>query len=213
MPHLIYEKRDAVAYLTMNRPERMNAMNYAMRNELREFFMERLVDLETRVIVITESIAAIFYEWYGTYLPLYMLALGVDEMQIGVLSSVLVLSKLVSTLLGGYVADRFGRKRAPLGRHAAPAGRQDLRHRIERRRMTGSGQRLGLIVGQALADVHPMAVVCHDVERGKFAQVKRRIPGRKEHPPSMRFVSHRNTDFLLQPQRFFKISASFIAGE
>ena len=64
-----------------------------------------------RVIVITESIAAIFYEWYGTYLPLYMLALGVDEVQIGVLASVLVLTKLVSTLLGGYVADRFGRKR------------------------------------------------------------------------------------------------------
>ena len=64
-----------------------------------------------RVIVITESIAAIFYEWYGTYLPLYMLALGVDEMQIGLLSSVLVLTKLISTLLGGYVADRFGRKR------------------------------------------------------------------------------------------------------
>lgn len=64
-----------------------------------------------RVIVITESIAAIFYEWYGTYLPLYMLALGVDEVQIGVLSSVLVLTKLISTLLGGYMADRFGRKR------------------------------------------------------------------------------------------------------
>jgi MFS family permease len=64
-----------------------------------------------RVIVITEGVAAISFQWYGTYLPLYMLALGVDEMQIGVLASVLILTKLISTLLGGYMADRFGRKR------------------------------------------------------------------------------------------------------
>jgi MFS family permease len=64
-----------------------------------------------RVIVITEGVAAISFQWYGTYLPLYMLALGVDEMQVGVLASVLLLTKLISTLLGGYMADRFGRKR------------------------------------------------------------------------------------------------------
>ncbi|UCC62468.1 MAG: MFS transporter, partial [Anaerolineae bacterium] len=64
-----------------------------------------------RVVVFTEGVAAISFQWYGTYLPLYMLALGVDEMQVGVLASVLVLTKLISTLLGGYMADRFGRKR------------------------------------------------------------------------------------------------------
>ncbi|MBN1584223.1 MAG: MFS transporter [Anaerolineae bacterium] len=63
-----------------------------------------------RVIVITEGIAAISFQWVGTYLPLYMLALGVDKLQVGVLSSVLILTKLISTLLGGYMADRFGRK-------------------------------------------------------------------------------------------------------
>ena len=47
----------------------------------------------------------------GTYLPLYMLALGVTKMQIGVLSSVLIGAKLLSTLVGGYLADRMGRKR------------------------------------------------------------------------------------------------------
>ena len=64
-----------------------------------------------RVIVITEGVAALSFQWYGTYLPLYMLALGVDEMQVGVLASALILTKLISTLLGGYMADRYGRKR------------------------------------------------------------------------------------------------------
>ncbi len=48
-----YETKGAVGYLTLNRPERMNAMNYAMRDELRAFFMERLSDTDTRVIVMT----------------------------------------------------------------------------------------------------------------------------------------------------------------
>lgn len=64
-----------------------------------------------RVIVVTEGVAAISFEWYGTYLPLYMLALGVDKMQVGVLASALIATKLLSTLLGGYLADRLGRKR------------------------------------------------------------------------------------------------------
>jgi MFS family permease len=64
-----------------------------------------------RIVVITEGIAAVSFQWYASYLPLYMLALGVSEAQVGVLAGVLVLSKFASTLLGGYFADRFGRKR------------------------------------------------------------------------------------------------------
>ena len=62
-----------------------------------------------RVIVITEGVAAISFQWVGTYLPLYMLALGVDKMQIGVLASVLIATRLIGTLMGGYLADRVGR--------------------------------------------------------------------------------------------------------
>ena len=64
-----------------------------------------------RVIVLTEGVGAIFFQWYTTYLPLYMLALGVTEIQVGLLASVLTASQFASTLLGGYFADRFGRKR------------------------------------------------------------------------------------------------------
>ena len=63
------------------------------------------------VIVLTEGVSAVPLQWYQLYLPLYMLALGVSEMQIGWLASALIAMKFISTLLGGYVADRFGRKR------------------------------------------------------------------------------------------------------
>jgi len=48
-----FEAAGPVGVLTLNRPERMNAMNYAMRDELRAFFMDRLADTDLRVIVLT----------------------------------------------------------------------------------------------------------------------------------------------------------------
>ncbi len=62
------------------------------------------------VIVVTEGISAVPYQWYTTYLTLYMLALGVTEVQVGLLSSLLILTQLVGTALGGFAADRFGRR-------------------------------------------------------------------------------------------------------
>jgi enoyl-CoA hydratase len=50
---IIFESKGPVGVLTLNRPERMNAMNYLMRDELRAFFMERLTDLDHRVLVLT----------------------------------------------------------------------------------------------------------------------------------------------------------------
>ncbi len=50
---LNFEAREAIGILTLNRPERMNAINYLMRDELRDFFLSRLNDTQTRVIVIT----------------------------------------------------------------------------------------------------------------------------------------------------------------
>ena len=64
-----------------------------------------------RIIVLTEGGAAVSFEWYQTYISVYMVALGVTAMQIGWLESVLIFTQVISTLLGGYFADRFGRKR------------------------------------------------------------------------------------------------------
>ena len=69
------------------------------------------VEGNARVLVVTEGLSAIAFHWYTTYLPLYMVALGVSEVQVGLLASVLIATQFISTLLGGYAADRFGRKR------------------------------------------------------------------------------------------------------
>jgi MFS transporter, DHA1 family, tetracycline resistance protein len=64
-----------------------------------------------RVIVLTEGASAVAFQWADIYLPLYMLALGASEIQVGLLASVYILTQFVSSFFGGYFADRFGRKR------------------------------------------------------------------------------------------------------
>jgi len=49
---LLYEASDAIGILTLNRPERLNAMNMKMLEELESFWLERMYDLDTRVIIL-----------------------------------------------------------------------------------------------------------------------------------------------------------------
>jgi enoyl-CoA hydratase len=53
MPHLIYEKRDGIAYLTMNRPEKRNALSPEMVVQLAEAWMDFRDDGEARVAILT----------------------------------------------------------------------------------------------------------------------------------------------------------------
>lgn len=50
---ILYKQDGQIGVLTLNRPERLNAMNFDMRDDLKAFFTERCDDLETRVIVMT----------------------------------------------------------------------------------------------------------------------------------------------------------------
>jgi len=50
---IIYESRGPIGILTLNRPECLNAVNVAMSQELNRFLLERLADLETRVLILT----------------------------------------------------------------------------------------------------------------------------------------------------------------
>ncbi|MEE8418943.1 MAG: enoyl-CoA hydratase-related protein [Dehalococcoidales bacterium] len=50
---IIYEKKNHVAVLTMNRPEAMNAMNAQMREEMGEAFEDFKGDIDSWVLIIT----------------------------------------------------------------------------------------------------------------------------------------------------------------
>ena len=49
---LVLDRRDHVAWLTLNRPEALNAMNRVLVRELRDFFSHLSDDRETRLVVL-----------------------------------------------------------------------------------------------------------------------------------------------------------------
>ena len=51
--HLIYERKDPICYLTLNRPEKLNALNPALMEELREALATIEVDPDIRVVILT----------------------------------------------------------------------------------------------------------------------------------------------------------------
>ena len=53
MPALIYEKRNRIAYLTLNRPESMNAINGELREALMEAFQDFNRDEDVWVAIVT----------------------------------------------------------------------------------------------------------------------------------------------------------------
>jgi len=53
MNTIVFERQGPIGILTLNRPERLNAIDHEMLRELRAFFDERHRDYATRMIVIT----------------------------------------------------------------------------------------------------------------------------------------------------------------
>jgi enoyl-CoA hydratase/carnithine racemase len=51
--HLLYERKGAIAYLTLNRPEKLNALNAAMLSGLRLALTAVEADPEVRVVILT----------------------------------------------------------------------------------------------------------------------------------------------------------------
>ena len=52
---VIYEKKDAIAYLTVNRPKVLNALNHRTWADLGSAFAEARADAEVRGIILTGS--------------------------------------------------------------------------------------------------------------------------------------------------------------
>ena len=52
-PHVIYEKKGQIAYLTMNRPERMNALGRDISRGLQQGVTDFRNDPDMRVLIIT----------------------------------------------------------------------------------------------------------------------------------------------------------------
>ena len=52
-PTIKYEKRDGVAWITLNRPEVMNALNREARTAMGEAFLDATDDDKVRVIILT----------------------------------------------------------------------------------------------------------------------------------------------------------------
>ena len=55
MPHLVFEKQDGIAHVTLNRPEKKNAMSPEMVIQLAEAWMDVQNDPEIRVALLTSA--------------------------------------------------------------------------------------------------------------------------------------------------------------
>src|SRR5690348_9312135 len=53
--NILYEKKSSIAYVTVNRPKVLNALNAATMAELRTAFEDARDDVSVRVVVLTGS--------------------------------------------------------------------------------------------------------------------------------------------------------------
>lgn len=64
-----------------------------------------------RASVYTEPLWGIPFNLYGPYASVYMLALGVSDLQIGMIASLGLVSQIIFAFLGGVITDKLGRRR------------------------------------------------------------------------------------------------------
>ncbi|MDO5021939.1 MAG: MFS transporter [Eubacteriales bacterium] len=65
-----------------------------------------------RVALFTEPLYGIPFNLYTPFVSIYMAALGLSPVQIGVISMITLLSQMVSSVFAGVVTDKLGRRKA-----------------------------------------------------------------------------------------------------
>src|SRR5690606_27370498 len=75
--------------------------------------VDTLLNLEgnPRACVYTEPLWGIPFNLYAPYVSIYMYSLGVNDVQIGLITSIGMVFQIVFALLGGAITDKLGRKR------------------------------------------------------------------------------------------------------
>ena len=69
------------------------------------------VSRNVKILLSTEPLWGIPVVWVRTYTSLFMAALGLSATQIGWVASLTLITQMLVAPFGGYVADKFGRKR------------------------------------------------------------------------------------------------------
>lgn len=69
------------------------------------------VSRNVKILLGTEPLWGIPVTWTRSYASLFMAALGLSATQIGWMASLVLITQMLVAPFGGYVADRFGRKR------------------------------------------------------------------------------------------------------
>ena len=65
-----------------------------------------------KAILISEILFGTAIAWFALYRPVYMVALGLTKIQVGIVSSILLGTQVVAAMLGGLASSRLGNKRA-----------------------------------------------------------------------------------------------------
>jgi MFS family permease len=64
-----------------------------------------------RLLVLTEPCWSIPFGWFATYTVLYMQSLKLTKLDIGWVTFLFVFAQIPATIVGGYIADHWGRKK------------------------------------------------------------------------------------------------------
>ncbi len=85
-----------------------------MKNLTRHPFIQTLLSLKgnARGCVYTEPLWGIPFNLYAPYVSVYMLALGLTDVQIGLLASISLGFQVFTALISGAITDKLGRRRA-----------------------------------------------------------------------------------------------------